>query len=289
MPNKLERKSINLYNDKEIRCYKVVFNITDEEDLLQWWEYQLENSIEKYPETIEFLHALYRSCFKVLEEHKIHFDIIFEKSQNNVYWTLWGKELVALLADTCNHCTYAHCKAEGERVSFQISQEVCDLHKKPAIKSEAILELSTDKPLIVYDFLDPQDRESLIEINDELGETLIYLGNKGFSEHSITKIYKLMNEYIMILSNYREIHHIKASIEELSYFMHEHMQTLIALDNSYVSLFEGLIMNLQRWFDALFVNGAKSIEAYKASIDADVKIIQTMTLESDDEGEMEFF
>ena len=43
-----ERKHINLFEDKEIRCYNTVFNITDEEDLLQWWEYNMENSIDKY-------------------------------------------------------------------------------------------------------------------------------------------------------------------------------------------------------------------------------------------------
>ena len=45
---KTTRKSINLFEDKNIRCYKTVFNITDEEDLLQWWEYNIENSVEKY-------------------------------------------------------------------------------------------------------------------------------------------------------------------------------------------------------------------------------------------------
>ena len=290
MPIKQQRKSINLYNDKDIRCYKVVFNITDEEDLLQWWEYQLENSIEKYTESLEFLHALYRSCFKILEEHKLHFDIIFEKSQNSVYWTLWGKELIELLAPTCKNCTYADCKVEGERVSFRVSQNSCKLQDAPILhKEEPTFELSNNKPLIIYDFLDPHDRETLIEINDELADILIYLENRGFSEQSVSKIHKLLNEYILVLSSYREIFPIKNSIEELAYFMHEHTQTLIHLDKSYVSLFEGLILNLQRWFDALFVTGASSIEAYRASIDADVKIIQTMTLESHDDGEIEFF
>ncbi len=283
----IQRKSINLFEDKDIRCYKVVFNITNEEDLLQWWEYQLDNSMEKYQESITFLHALYRACFNIIDEKNISFDIIFEKSQEAVYWTIWSKELFPLLASTCKKCIAAECKAEGERVSFKLSTLECKIEKETP--SLYIPQITTS--LEVFDFLDPEDQDSLIDINSELADELIYLDNKGFSENSITKLQKLLSTYSFVLGQYRELHHIKTSIDELCYFMNENRTILIALDKSYISLFEGLILNLQRWYEALFVNGASSIEEYKDSIIADVAIIKTMTLQSSDDesGDLEFF
>jgi len=286
MSDNKERKHINLFEDQDIRCYKVVFNITNEEDLLQWWEYQLENSIEKYQDSITFIHALYRACYRIIEKHNLTFDIIFEKSQEGVYWTIWSKKVFELLKSTCKECKAAECRADEQRISFKISASTCPIRKP----SKHIHIEKIPKTVSIYDFLEDDDKEALIEINSELIDELIYLENRGFSERSIDKLQKYLSEYTFILGAYQEIVHIKLSIEELSYFMNENRTTLIELDNSYVSLFEGLIMNLQRWFEALFINGATSIEEYKDSIAADVEIIKTMTIpSSDDAGDFEFF
>lgn len=279
----IQRKSINLFNDREVRCYKTVFNITNEEDLLQWWEYNMENSVEKYPESINFLHTLYRSCFHLIEQRKIHFDIIFEKSQKYVYWTIWADQDISSLQISCSQFSTSRCKTEDKRISFQLSTLACDILQAP-------LNITTASTLlIIYDFLEDDDMSHIIEINEELNEELVYLEGKGFCEKSINKIQKLLSEYALTLSPYKEIVHIRQSIDELSYFMNENRATLIDLDKSYISLFEGLIINLQKWFDALFVNGASSTEDFKKSICADVEIIKVMTVKSEDEGDIEFF
>jgi len=280
------RKSINLFNDKEIRPYKTVFNITNEEDLLVWWEYHLETSLEKYSESIHFIHTLYRACFKLLEQGYI-FDIIFEKSSKNVYWTLWGKEDLSCFDINCNSCETVEHIFEKERISFQLNTLQTKL-QKPSINIK-----KASKELTVYNFLEDEDRTQIVEINEELNEELIYLEGKGFSEKSIDKIQQLLSVYSLTLASYVEIHHIKSSIDELSYFMNENKANLIVLDKSYVSLFEGLIVNLHKWYEALFINGADSAEAFKDSIAADIEIIKVMTIQNqeqeDEEGDMEFF
>jgi len=287
---KTERKHINLFEDKEIRCYKTVFNITNEEDLLQWWEYNMENSIDKYPNSIKFLHALYRSCFHFVENRKTQFDIIFEKSAQNVYWTLWAQDEIHDININCTQFQGITSMKKDKRISFQLSTQLKTTTQEP-IKTEVTLNIKTAAvELRVYNFLDEDDKFHLRELNEELNEELVYLEGKGFCKKSIDKIQQLLAQYSLTLSPYREIYHIKQSIDELAYFMSEHKQMLTELDKSYVSLFEGLILNLRKWFEALFIHGAGSIEAYKKSISADVEIIKAMTLQQDDdEGEIEFF
>jgi hypothetical protein len=286
---KTERKHINLFEDKEIRCYKTVFNITNEEDLLQWWEYNIENCIDKYPNSIKFIHTLYRSCFHFVENHTTHFDIIFEKSAHKVYWTLWAQDEIYDINIDCTQFQGITSMKKDKRVSFQLSTQL-EKASQPQVKTEILLNIKTAPvKLRVYNFLDEEDKLHLIELNEELNEELVYLEGKGFCQKSIVKIQQLLAQYSLTLSPYREIYHIKQSIDELAYFMSEHKEMLTELDKSYISLFEGLIVNLRRWFDALFIHGAGSIEAYKKSISADVEIIKAMTIHQEEEGEIEFF
>jgi len=285
---KANRKNINLFEDKDILPYKVVFNITKEEDLLIWWEYHLENFVPKHPSSVSFLHNLYRSFYHLLEERKVHFDITFEEAINNVYWTLLADTDISSFQKSCPMNISQESKTASQQICFKLSTLQIDIEHKPQ-DINAVYIQETSSTLIIYDFLDEEDKSHMLEINEELNEELIYLEGKGFSLKSIEKIQKLLAKYSFILSSYVEIHQIKSSIDELSYFMNEHQSTLIYLDNSYVSLFEGLIVNLQKWYEALFLKGASSIESYQKSIQADVEIIKMMTVENENHGEIEFF
>jgi len=280
-----KRESVNLFNDKNIQCYKIVFNIINEEDLLQWWEYNIEQSIEKYQDSVEFVHTLYRFCFYLIERNQLSFDIIFEKSQENRYWTIWSKTELPKLQMKCIEFENIKCIRANDRVSFKMNFQTEDKKTSCPILSKPLIQ----KKLTIYDFLENNDKLIITELNEELSEELIYLEGKGFSQKSIDKIQKLLSEYSLILSSYSELYYIKNSIEELSHFINQNHSILIDLDSSYIALFEGLITNLHNWYEAMFITGASSIEAFKDSISADVQIIKMMTLQSKESREVEFF
>lgn len=281
----MQRKSINLFNDKEVRCYKTVFNITDEEDLHEWWEYNLGELIHSNQDSIEFIHMLYRSCYRIIETYMLEFDIWHEKKSNVEYWTIWANVELSMLEMSCIEFKNTECKIDGKLLTFKVTNTNTE---KELVCPMPILEIN-QKQLVVYDFLSKEDMQYIVEVNSELDNQLVYLSGKGFCEKSMDRIQKLLNEYTLVLSSYTEVFHIKESLKELSYFMNEYRSKLISLDKSYISLFEGLFVNLQNWYDALFVTGTDSIEAYKDSIMADVKIIKMMTINVEENRSIEFF
>ena len=77
-----KRKVINLFNDRSIHGYKVVFNINNENDLSDFWSYFVDMQTT-FSNEAENLHGIIELIFKhaslTLETYEdISFDIIVE-------------------------------------------------------------------------------------------------------------------------------------------------------------------------------------------------------------------
>ena len=292
------RKVINLFDDKSIKCHKTVFNITSEEDLYEWWEFHLESSLSENTKLINFVHALYRAISRACESINFKsrfqggFDIIYEYSLNSAYWTIWNEELACEILKHTQSLQHIDSKQDEKKISFHLTLDQNETLLTPLNRSGTpAKKVNSTKKLIVYNFFDGDDFISLQELQEDLNDQLSSLHSTGFNEITINYLLHDLNQYILILQHYTECHIITRALQELSYFMNEHKSIITNLDSTYVSLFEGLIVNIIHWFEALFINGIEKFETFDKSIEADVEIIKTMVAPplEEDVGELEFF
>lgn len=216
---------------------------------------------------------------------KWEFDIIVEENEDLIYFTIWNKRLKDFLVENISIFTNFDNHFAESKISFRISlmdtiEELKDavLEAVPVKKEEAI---STE--LKVYTFVDESDLEMLTELNNELSSILINMNNVGFNEENTTETYLLFSKYAFILNQYKKIKNIGLALYDIAELLNNHRDSMLEADVASVKLFEALVDDLYKWLQALFVEGAPSVDFLDDSIIADTQIIKNMILTSNDE------
>jgi|GEM_PF-3199061 len=120
------RKVINAYNDNKIKSFKTVFNITNENDLNDFWFYFEESAIYRETRVSNYAEEIFHISSYIISgrEHieckdSCTFDIIFEKSDDFAYFTIWNRVIKDIFLK--NRKTESmNYKDEDEKISFKI-------------------------------------------------------------------------------------------------------------------------------------------------------------------------
>jgi hypothetical protein len=260
---------------------KSVFNICCTQDIEEFWLFYQENL------TItdeQITHLIIKYLFEYTSEFlkKVDsYDIIVEFTQDVKYITFWHQGYTEMLKETyvdLKNYDRFNLKINEEKCTFQIIRESIQEQKiqpqeTKAQEFQAII--ASQKELIVYDFINPDDLITMQEINDELLNQMFYISSSQIDEDKITTIINELDSYIAIFAKYPELEAISSEISTFRDLLEDNLSNIIANTNTDLNLFfEGIISNLKNWTDRSFTKGIEDINYYNASIHSDISMIK---------------
>jgi sulfur relay (sulfurtransferase) DsrC/TusE family protein len=126
------------------------------------------------------------------------------------------------------------------------------------------------------DDLDFMDKDDLIELSDymtDLDSSLSVLLLSKLSSQEIAFISNTLQKISALLSSYNETYDISAAIKSLGIVVGENIEECADKSQKLAKLFLGFMEDLQNWRDALFVNGASSVDFLDATLISDALMI----------------
>lgn len=277
-----QRKVINLFEDKNIFSIKHVTSISTEEDLNQFWDFLLDTENSSH-QLIRFITQFYNFSLEYLRnENSNFFEIILEENDSFVYFTLWNQAVSSLFAKHLEKCTLESLDIKN-RISIKIPKE-----KKP-IKIKSIKQKKQKKIIKVlepYTFIEIEDLDELLKLNDDLQEVVYQLKKHGFNHNLFISFRSILSLICLTLRYYQEIKMMATTITDFSNLINTNQEKLLEIENEEMELIIGFINNIDTWLQTLFVKGGAELSFMDNSIQADyntiVHIIDADTLAVED-------
>ena len=141
-----ESNIISLYEDKNIKSHKIIFNIFDSCSLLNFWQFFDTHHIDGYAKLFDYLNFTTVTIESLIEERKISdIAVTLEEAEDCLYLTIQSSEFITALIDYISKFAYdLEFKEDGYNLTFNISKDT----SKQKIKSDnyqATLNKSTIK------------------------------------------------------------------------------------------------------------------------------------------------
>lgn len=288
------RKTINLYNDKNIKSFKTVFNITNDNDLNDFWFYFEESEIYKNTKVFDYSTEIFNIISFVLKKctKGFFFDIIFEKSDKFAYFTIWNNYITNLFLEDkrVKNLEYAN---NQEKISFKIALSDENINfktfeKEKTHKDKEIPHIDTklskvqieNREKVIFNFIDGKDLTSLYDCLDDLVALFIDNETKLLDENLLLRATSDFSELATTLSFYEELYVVYGLLSEFSSFLTTNKNTLLSSKINLFHLFEALINDLIKWLDSLFKFGTVSIDFLDASIKANIETIKNFAFDT---------
>ena len=280
-----QKNIINLYKDKNIFNVKQVVSIANEDDLNLFWHFVInsENSAHNLIHT--FLTQFYNFVLLYLhKEDAQFFEIILEENDKYFYFTLWNKKTALLFKEyiekTSLNFLYDDTKLSLRlnKVKFQKNiEKLNEKHQKNTqniVKS--IVENQPIKKRNPYNFIDDEDLQELLKLNDDMQELIFYVKKNALAEDIFISLRSSISLFCLTLRYYERISTISTTITEFSNLLNLHKEKFLALNKDELSLVCGFVNNIDTWLQNLFVQGGAQLYFMDNSMKADLQTIITM-------------
>lgn len=268
-----KRKVINLFEDTHLSSVKYVVSIATEEDLNQFWDFLLgsENSTHYVIHT--FISLFYSFSLKYLKDDNLEFfEIILEENEEFLYFTLWNKKVSIYFMQHIDNSSleFLHVK---NKLSIKLKKEKISTVLKPLHKKEIKKIIKVIEP---YTFLQDDDLQDLIKLNDDLQEVVYQLKKHGFYEGLFITFRSTLSIFCLTLRYYSQIKIIANTITDFSNLINTHKENFLELSDDELALIIGFINNIETWLHTLFIKGGANISFMDNSIQADYNTIVQM-------------
>jgi hypothetical protein len=302
---KKSRKVINLFNDRSIQGFKVVFNINDEDDLTDFWSYffDMQTTFSESRELIDdILKLIFEHASFILREHEgITFDIIVEQSDIAVYFTVWNLEFAERYLE--NTYKEIHHLFNGARISYKVEKTECELPtsgiKKPILEEptpkeielpsqeeESTTQEDTDN-VKIHTFIVEEDLSDIKDYGERLEEIAYYLKSKGLNRDTISTYSANISNIANTLEGYPEAAFMSTILKELAVSMNSKQDEILAFGDDIILLLEGFVFDFNRWFDVLFFAGGEPFTFLDATLETNLSTIKQFIDPQEDEGDEE--
>ena len=286
-----KNKVANLYQDNEVKRYKTVFIIDDEDSLNDAWFHFSRAEIFDNDEIFALINAFYYFVGYLERDHQLskeelRFFIIFEESETQTYWTVYSDYLFFLMEENDFFFSEFKHKRGNAEITFKIPvhKDFEELDEKEKNK------INFKKELKVYDFIKEKDLDKLQELSETLTVIILDISADGFSKKAVNEIIVTLFHYLNVTKQYSEIQNISDSLEDLVFLVRTHIDEITELSSENdLYIYEELINNLNSWLKQTFVSGVEDISFFDESIRANVETIRSVLfppeLQKDDENE----
>lgn len=290
---KTKQKIINLYEDDEISSLKLVFSISNEDDLDQCWHHFHEDHDEASNGLNHFLPLFYKFTLKYTLTHTEHFfELIAEKSQDYYYLTIWNT-LVAQAFEVCLDGHGVDFLSDEERITVRIEKTPIRIPKSidsyvPVHQAETIQTVHRDKTVLPkHDFVSYDDLEDLLIACEDMQDIMMSVRKHGFVENLYIRLRSCFSLFTLCLGAYPQLASVTSSIESFSALINNNQDAFTNSKSDEIVLIDGFIHNIERWLRMLFIEGGVEVSFMDNSLYADLETIKMFLSPQEDEQSAE--
>jgi len=281
-----EQKIINLYQDNTIFSVKYVISIDSEEDLNQFWHFVIDtNSVT--PELIHpFITQFYNFALSYMSNKKADFfEIILEESADNFYFTLWNKKIALsfkkYIEKTSINFIYNKNQISIKLEKLKLQKKIEKISNKNTKREKHLIKSVTGtqelKKLEPYTFLEDSDLEELSKLSEDMQELAANIKKNGLNHNTFISLRSVVSLFCTTLRYYDRIAPITTTLTHFSNLINQNREKFITLNSQELRLVSGFIVNIDYWFQTLFIHGGADIYFMDNSMKADCKMISKLT------------
>jgi len=279
------KKTVNLFKDKDIYNIKHIISISCEDDLNQFWEF-LSNLNTGEQEIIQtFLSQFYSIALSyILKKESYFFEIILEDSQKYFYVTVFNKKASSLFKKYAKKASLDFINSEN-RISVKLDKSAFDktikkIHTKNKKREKNLINsVDETKPKAqkaVYTFLNESDLEELLHQSDDMIKFMPKTSQHSFNEHIFISLRSTLSLFCQTLRYYDRIVPFATTLTKFSNLLNVNKEKFLQLNNYQIDLLKGFVNNINHLLHVLFVYGGADLYFMDNSMNADYEMISLM-------------
>lgn len=290
-----KRKIINLFEDKNIFSVKYVISVDKEEDLNQFWNLLAHSNSSSHCLTHTFIGQFYNFALDYVSKYdSTFFEIILEENEEYFYFTIWNKGIATQFKEYAKKAALVFLH-DSNKISIKLTKVKCQKdienlniqnQKREKRLLNSVLEEYENKVMAPYDFIERDDLEELLKLNEDLQE-FIYKANKAsLDEKLFISFRSALSMFCLTIRYYKEISPIASTITEFSNLVNTNKERITGMDSSELALISGFVNNIETWINTLFVKGGADLHFMDNSMIADLNTISRIIVGFED-GDMD--
>lgn len=295
---KSKREIINLFEDENLFSVKYVISVDEEEDLNQFWDLLAHSNNSSHCLAHAFIGQFYNFALAYIATNRsIFFEIILEENEEYFYFTIWNKEISSQFQKRAKKSALTFV-CDSNKISIRLTKEKCqkdiDNLKIENQKRETRLLNSSLTDFIYtiiepYDFIQPDDLEELLKLNEDLQEFIYKANQASLNEKLFISFRSALSMFCLTLRYYKEISPIADTITQFSNLINTNQAKITSMDSLELALISGFVSNIERWIITLFVQGGANLHFMDNSMIADLNTISQVIIGFEDDGtDMEY-
>ncbi|MEY4504435.1 MAG: hypothetical protein RL154_729 [Pseudomonadota bacterium] len=293
-----KRAGIEVINpfDSNIYNRRLSFLIFNQPSLIEFWDYFMQSEDN---ETLADLIRLFYGLGSWQVKLNYKFYIFMEENRDFWYFSMTNVKLLnndILMRIIENNYPSGIFEVIGDRVSFCVPKHSNMAEAPVAVRpvqtgAEPTLEQITPVKApqvkvietIVYDFIDAEDLEELLEINDNLRSLMLVVGSSDLELIEIQQIAEFVQKFGRILNKYNEVYAIANVIRELGVAIQNNAQAFKDKSHDIAQLCQAFNNDLAVWLKKLFTEGAPGVDFMDQSLTSDANMLMSFVQTTNDE------
>lgn len=280
-----KKNIINLYEDKDINNIKQVISIANEEDLNLFWNFISDSDSSAHSLMYTFITQFYNFALNYMQNSDTEFfEIILEDTDKYFYFTLWNKKISLLFKEhiqkTSLSCLYHDNKLTIRLNKLKFQKNIEKIYKKNEKRTEKLIQSVNVKETIKvkepYSFIESDDLEELLKLNDDMQELVFLLQQHSLTAEIFISLRSSVSLFCLTLRYYDKISPMSTIITDFSNLLNLHRNEFVGLDKNQLDLVCGFINNINRWLENLFIVGGADLYFMDNSMQADLDTISYM-------------
>lgn len=281
---KFNPSAANLFT-QETFSRKLLFYLQNDDELAEFWEYYLLDSIERSEDLSDAVRTVYELASVGLKVGAM-LQIIVEESMDKMYITLTGidnidAKIIKLILG--KNPTLTDYKIGDGKISIRLLRphllDPVALADEPSAVTASVSSTSTAhayeavvKTLQVYDYMDREDLIDLKEYVGKLNSLMMVVGGE-IERHEVDEISDSLQQISRISSGYTDSYTIGQALASMGQAITQHSETFMAKSNDLAPMCAAFGRDLNSWIQLIFVDGASSVHYMDDTIVANAKMI----------------
>lgn len=281
----------NLYS-ADIYSRQLVFAITSDDTLAEFWEYYLLSEHIKFDNLSDLVRAVFDLASLTLKLGQTC-QVVVEESESSLYFTLTkisvlDEKLIKL--SMAKNSVIKSYKIENDKMSFMLPKCDSSVSELPAVTSEqkstpvdevvpeviASDFLTSSQEMHVYDYMDVDDLDEFEMYANKLSSLLLMVGSSELQEDEISEISTLLDQMAKTLTMYSESYDIGQAMQNLSHDIDANAQEFKAQSSALGPMCAAFANDMITWMQMTFHDGAPSIDFMNDTIVVNTQTISAM-------------
>ena len=281
--------AVNNYT-KEIFNRRMIFMISSEDSLSEFWEYYLLGDGGNSEQLCDVVRAIY-ALGDLQVKLNISSEVIVEESEKYFYFSLNNLNLLdakLIKLVMLKNPTISEYQFENSIITFRLSQEDLALEdtaavlKEPTPIEDKIEIVTTSQENSVYSYIDEDDLAEVELYLGKLSTLLMVIGSSTLEDEEIVEIYTYLERIAKMLNTYSESYTIAKALLELSDAIARDLDVFRDNSESLAPMATAFSNDLSTWNRMVFHVGAPSVDFLDATIIANAQTITSMLSPADD-------